>query len=111
MEIQRRTRKKLGAAQVIGRTALVLFTTVIALAASLAIMLATIVKGPSRADRSTFVTTVLESGNLKFLASLFLNEQEIQEIVDESSMAKMEKDIDSEIIDTESGAAVNFDEN
>lgn len=111
MEIQRRTRKKLGAAQVIGRTALVLFTTVIALAASLAIMLATIVKGPSPAARSTFVTTVLESGNLKFLASLFLNEQEIQEIVDASSMAKMETDIDSELIDTESGAAGNFDEN
>ncbi|MCH5203808.1 MAG: phosphodiester glycosidase family protein [Oscillospiraceae bacterium] len=34
------------------------------------------------ASKNTFVTTVLESGQLKFLASLVLSENEIQEIVD-----------------------------
>ncbi len=88
-----------------------MITTLAAIVLALVIVLATIIKGPSPAARSTFVTTVLESGNLKFLASVFLSEQEIREIVDATSMAKMDTDIDSGLIDTETEAEGDFDEN
>ena len=39
------------------------------------------VNGPSSSARELFVTTILETGQLKFLASLVLNEQQINEIV------------------------------
>lgn len=39
-----------------------------------------------KAPKSTFVTTVLESGSLKFLASLCVSEEEIREIVNAASL-------------------------
>ena len=41
------------------------------------------------ASKNTFVTTVLESGQLKFLASLCLSESEIKEIVDGTSLEQV----------------------
>ena len=44
------------------------------------------VNGPSSSARELFVTTILETGQLKFLASLVLNEQEISDIVSKNSL-------------------------
>lgn len=104
-------RKKLSAGKIVGRVLLVLFTTVLGLALVLATVLVTIIKGPSISARDTFVTTVLESGNLKFLASVFLSEEEIKEIVENTSMKEMQAEIDKELIDLESKVEGNFDEN
>ena len=95
----------------IGRVFLVLITTLLAIFIALIIAVATIINGPSPAAKTTFVSTVLESGNLKFIASVFLSSEEIQEIVDSTSMEKMDTDINSELIDTDSEVAGNFDEN
>lgn len=48
--------------------------------------------------QQTFVTTVLETGQLKFLASLFLSPEEIQEIVDENSMQEFDVEVDTGLI-------------
>jgi len=45
-----------------------------------------------------FVTTVLETGNFKFLASIFLSPEEIQAIVDSNSMKELNADVDSDLI-------------
>ena len=45
-----------------------------------------------------FVTTILETGQLKFLASIFLSPEEIQEIVDKNSMQQLNVEVDSELI-------------
>ena len=102
---------KLGAGRIIGRTALVLLTTVLAVALALVVIVASIIHGPSDAARDTFVTTVLESGNLKFLATMFLSEEEINEIVSRTSMEAMETDIDEGLIATDTPVEGNFDEN
>lgn len=102
---------KLGAGRIIGRTALVLLTTVLAVALALVVIVASIIHGPSDAARDTFVTTVLESGNLKFLATMFLSEEEINEIVSRTSMEAMETDIDEGLIATDTPVEGNFDAN
>jgi len=103
--------KPLTAGLVIGRIILVLLTTVLAVACALAITVATIVKGPSIAARNTFITTVLESGNLKFLASVFLSQEEIDEIVNSTAMGDVDEEQDTELIDTDDEVAGNFDAN
>ena len=48
--------------------------------------------------QQTFVTTILETGQLKFLASLFLTADEIQEIVDQNSMKAFNEEINTDLI-------------
>ena len=50
-----------------------------------------------------FVTTVLETGNFKFLASVFLSPEEIQAIVDKNSMKELNADVDTDLIQINSG--------
>ena len=102
---------KLTAGKAIGRGLLVLLTTVLAIVLALVVIVASIIHGPSESARDTFVTTVLESGNLKFLATMFLSEDEINEIVSRTSMAAMETDIDEGMIATDTQVEGNFDEN
>jgi len=54
--------------------------------------------GPSMSARQLFVTTVLETGQLKFLASVFLSEDEIQAMVNQNSMKPMDEDVDLSLI-------------
>ena len=107
----KRKRKKPTGKTIVGRVLLVFFTTVLAIVLALVITVATIVKGPSEAAKELFVSTVLESGNLKFLANVFLTSEEVQEIVDRVSMKKMDTDIDTELIHTDTEVKGNFDEN
>ncbi len=102
---------KLTAGKAIGRGLLVLLTTVLAIVLALVVIVASIIHGPSESARDTFVTTVLESGNLKFLATMFLSEDEINEIVSRTSMAEMETNIDEGMIATDTQVEGNFDEN
>ncbi len=106
----KREKKKLRGRN-IRRVLLVLLTVILGAVGALAVVVGTIVNGPSKSARDTFITTVLESGNLKFLAGLFLNEDEINEIVSQTSMEAMETNIDTELIDVEATAEGNFDEN
>lgn len=46
----------------------------------------------------TFVTTILETGQLKFLASWFLSPDEIQKIVDQNSMQAFNNEVDTDLI-------------
>ncbi|MBQ1418307.1 MAG: hypothetical protein IIY95_02720, partial [Firmicutes bacterium] len=57
---------KLGAGRIVGRVLAVVLTTVLAVVLALVVIVASIIHGPSESARDTFVTTVLESGNLKF---------------------------------------------
>lgn len=62
------------------------------------------VKGPSSSARELFVTTILETGQLKFLASLVLNENEINEIVSKNSLKDLDSEVDTELIDITVGS-------
>ena len=61
-------------------------TTVGAVVILLILSILLICHGPSISARQLFVTTLLETGQLKFLASVFLSEDEIQAMVNQNSM-------------------------
>ena len=50
-----------------------------------------------------FVTTILETGQLKFLASIFLSADEIQQIVDKNSMQSLNAEVDTDLIQIGTG--------
>ncbi len=83
-----------------------LLTFVVAVVATLAIALGMICSDRHPAAQQMFVTTVLETGQLKFLASVFLSSEEIQEIVDKNSMESLDADVDTGLIQIGSNTGV-----
>ncbi len=73
-------------------------TTIGAVVILLVLSILLICHGPSISARQLFVTTVLETGQLKFLASVFLSEAEIQAMVNQNSMKPMDEDVDLSLI-------------
>ncbi len=62
------------------------------------IMLQKCCNGPSEAARTLFITTILETGQLKFLANWVCSDEEIQEIVNKNSMEKVDTTVDTSLI-------------
>jgi len=80
------------------RIGAVVLSLVLAVAATVLIGLNMICSDRNPAAQQMFVTTVLETGQLKFLASWFLSPEEIQAIVDANSMKELEAEVDSDLI-------------
>lgn len=55
--------------------------------------------GPSTHARNLFVTTLLETGQMKFVVNFFMGSDKIKEIVDSNSMSNFDSEIDSSLID------------
>ncbi len=58
--------------------------------------------GPSEHARNLFVTTLLETGQMKFAVKLFMSNDKVQEIVDSNSMETFDEEIDNSLINTDS---------
>ena len=56
--------------------------------------------GPSNIAKELFATTILETGQLKFLANVFLSKDEIEGIVSKNSLQDMNVEIDENLIKT-----------
>ena len=56
--------------------------------------------GPSIHARNLFVTTLLETGQMKFVVGLFMSDEKVQEIVDGNSMVVFNEEIDNSLINT-----------
>ena len=84
--------------KIVGKCFAVLLTTVVLIAATLFISLKMICSDISPAAQRMFVTTILETGQLKFLASWFLSPDEIQAIVDTNSMESFDEEVDDSLI-------------
>jgi exopolysaccharide biosynthesis protein len=100
-------RKKPGAGRILLRTGAVLLTFVAALALTLLISLKMICSSAFPSAQQMFVTTILETGQLKFLASWFLSSEEIQEIVDKNSMKALNASVDTALIQVGGSGSVN----
>ncbi|MCR5153818.1 MAG: phosphodiester glycosidase family protein [Lachnospiraceae bacterium] len=81
-----------------GRVFAVLLTFVAAVAVVLLLILNMFCDGTSPAAKQVFVTTILETGQLKFLASWFLTPEEINEIVNQNSMEAMDEEVNKSLI-------------
>ena len=73
-------------------------TFLVAAVLTVAISLAMICSDAFPSAQQMFVTTILETGQLKFLASIFLSAEDIQQIVDKNSMQTLNSEVDSGLI-------------
>lgn len=85
----------------IGKAFSFLGVTVAMVLVALIFTIVLICHGPSESAKELFATTILETGQLKFLANVFLSKEEIQEIVDKNSLQDMQEEIDTNLIKTE----------
>ncbi len=88
--------KKIG--QILLKIGAFLGTFLVAAVLTIAISLAMICSDAFPSAQQMFVTTILEAGQLKFLASIFLSAEEIQQIVDKNSMQQLNSEVDSGLI-------------
>ena len=79
----------------------VVLTVVVVFACTLFLSMKMICGSTSPSAKRTFVTTLLETGQLKFLVSWFVPSAEVQEIVDANSMVKLDEDVDTNLISFE----------
>ncbi|MDO5152997.1 MAG: phosphodiester glycosidase family protein [Eubacteriales bacterium] len=82
----------------LARALAVVLTAIVVLACTLLISMKMICGSTSPSAKRTFVTTMLETGQLKFLVSWFVPSAEVQEIVNANSMAKIDDDVDANLI-------------
>lgn len=85
----------------------VILTFALFAAAVLMISLKMICSDSFPAAQRMFVTTILETGQLKFLASVFLDGDRIQEIVDKNSMKKLDGEVDGDLIKVGSSGSID----
>lgn len=76
----------------------VVLTVVVVFAFTLLMSMKMICGSTSPSAKRTFVTTMLETGQLKFLVSWFVPSAEVQEIVNANSMVKFDDDVDTNLI-------------
>lgn len=88
----------------VGKIAVGVLAFAVAIAAALLISLNMICGDTSPKAKQTFVTTILETGQLKFLASWFLTPQEIQAVVDANSMDSMDESVDAGLVTVDPNA-------
>lgn len=101
--------KKQKILKIVGRCLLVLLVTVVILAGTLYIMLYRCCNGPSATARNVFVTTLLETGQMKFLASWVCSDETIDEIVKQNSMKPMEEEVDPGLIGGDTSDEIDYD--
>lgn len=80
------------------RTLAVLLTVVAVLAGTLLLSMKMICGSTSPSAKRTFVTTLLETGQMKFLVSWFVPADEVQQIVNSNSMAQIDDDVNANLI-------------
>ena len=85
----------------VGKAFSFLGVTVAMVLVALIFTIVLICHGPSESAKELFATTILETGQLKFLANVFLSKDEIQAIVDKNSLQDMQEEIDTNLIKTE----------
>ncbi len=96
----KRNKKKKGLTplKVIGRILLVIITFVVVTFIGAYSTLWVICHGPSKAARDLFVSTILETGQMKFLASWYFSEEEILAITDRNGMGQTDEEVNPDLI-------------
>ena len=102
----RKTRKKkrkspLAVAWVIIRRVLIFLLVTVLLLVGIAYLTLFKIKNSSEAARNLLITTLMESGQLKFVAKMVCSNKEIEEIVSTNAMKKMEVEQNTSLITVE----------
>ena len=87
------------------RFLLVFFTFIVFLFATIYACCFLITHGPSETAKDLFTTTMLETGQMKFMASWFLSDEEIKKIVNKNSLTVMKDDVNSDLVEVNSSVS------
>ena len=102
-QVRRTVKKKSPIQQIggfIGKTLATIGITILGIFITLVIMIFLICHGPSEKATELFTTTFLETGQMKFIVSIFLSENRIKDIVSRNSMSEMKAEVNTDLIDT-----------
>jgi exopolysaccharide biosynthesis protein len=75
-----------------------IFLTILFLFLNIILMFNMFCNGPSLRARRLFATTLLETGQMKFIVNYFIPKEEIIAIVNENSLKEMSSEVDTELI-------------
>ncbi len=92
-------KKKNKALNIVGKVCLCIVTFLVVTFIGAYMTLWTICHGPSKAARDLFVSTILETGQMKFLASWYFDEDEILAITDRNGMVRNEDNVNPDLIE------------
>lgn len=95
---QEKHNKKIKVSKLIGETLLCVVSFLLVVVLVLFCSGAMICRGDFPNAKNVFVTTLLETGQMKFLVSLYLSEDEIKEVVNANSMESFEETVDLNLI-------------
>ncbi len=95
---KQKTTKNLSVGKIIARVSLVILTFLLITVAGAYTTMWIICHGPSQAARDLFVSTILETGQMKFLASWYFSEEEILAITGRNGMVNKEENVDPGLI-------------
>lgn len=87
-----------------GKVLATISVTILAIFLTLVMMIFLICHGPSEKATELFTTTFLETGQMKFIVSIFLSNDRIQEIVARNSMSEMTAEVDTNLIQIDESA-------
>ena len=100
---------------VLGRLFTILLITVLFIFITLLLTMKLICSDISEGAKQLFATTILETGQMKFLASMYLSQEEIQKLVNKNSVQAMSTEVDTSLIKTDTSnqkvEEEGFDEN
>lgn len=86
---------------VLGKIGAVLGVTVLSILLTLIITVKLICSNISVNAKELFATTMLETGQMKFVAKIFFSKEELQRLVDKNSMAAMKEEVNTDLIKVE----------
>ena len=84
--------------KIVGKSFSFIGITLLIIVLTLILTIYFICHGPSKSAQELFVTTILETGQLKFLANVFMSDEDIQEIVNKNSLKEMDSEVDGNLI-------------
>ncbi|MDD4035735.1 MAG: phosphodiester glycosidase family protein [Bacilli bacterium] len=87
--------------KILGMIGSFIFVTIVAVLLTLVLVINSFCNGQSTKARELFVTTFLETGQMKFIVSWFLKPEEIQKVVESNSLKAMNAEINTELINIE----------
>lgn len=90
------------------RILIIVIITVIFALLILTIAVKMICSNISQSAKELYATTMLETGQLKFMATFFLSEEELKEIVNKNSMKSMNTEIDKNLINVDNSNSKNI---
>lgn len=85
--------------KIFGRVWAFIGVTIGMLVIALVLMITLICHGPSKNAKELFGSTLLETGQLKFLANIFLSKEELEEIISKNSLKEMDAEVNTDLIE------------